>query len=176
MHKPSRVEVCGPLAAYAVGFRRELAGRGYPRSRATGLLLLMARLSRRLAVLGREVEALSDDDVEQFVSYRRSVGRGDRRLTARAMAPLLEYLRALGVVPRLGPAASTVQEQFVGAFVDYLATERGLAASTIDNYRRIAVRFLAMECDWPDRIAEANAEQVTAFVLAEAAARRSAGR
>jgi hypothetical protein len=45
MHKPSRVDVAGPLAAYAIGFRRELAGRGYSRSRATGLLLLMARLS-----------------------------------------------------------------------------------------------------------------------------------
>jgi hypothetical protein len=53
MHKPSRVEVAGPLAAYAVGFRRELAGRDYSRSRATGLLLLMAHLSRWLAERGR---------------------------------------------------------------------------------------------------------------------------
>ena len=174
MHKPSRVEVSGPLAAYAVGFRQELAGRGYSRSRATGLLLLMARLSRRLAEFGREVEELSDDDIEQFVSYRRSVSRDDRQLTARAMAPLLEHLRALGVVPQPTPAALTVQEQFVDAFVDHLVTERGLAASTIDNYRRVAVRFMAMESDWPDRIAEANAEYVTAFVLAQAA-RRSAG-
>ena len=174
MHKPSRVEVSGPLAAYAVGFRQELAGRGYSRSRATGLLLLMARLSRRLAEFGREVEELSDDDIEQFVSYRRSVSRDDRQLTARAMAPLLEHLRALGVVPQPTPAALTVQEQFVDAFVGHLVTERGLAASTIDNYRRVAVRFMAMESDWPDRIAEANAEYVTAFVLAQAA-RRSAG-
>ena len=174
MHKPSHVEVPGPLAAYAVGFRQELAGRGYSRSRATGLLLLMARLSRRLAELGREVKGLSDEDIEQFVSYRRSVSRDDRQLTARAVAPLLEHLRALGVVPQPIPAALTVQEQFVDAFVDHLVTERGLAASTIDNYRRVAVRFLAMESDWPDRIAEANAEHVTAFVLAQAA-RRSAG-
>jgi integrase len=62
----------------------------------------------------------------------------------------------------------------VDVFVDHLVTERGLAASTIGNYRRVAVRFLAVESDWPDRIAEANAEHVTAFVLAQAA-RRSAG-
>lgn len=174
MHKPSHVEVSGPMAAYAVGFRQDLAGRGYSRSRATGLLLLMARLSRRLAGLGREVEELSDEDIEQFVSYRRSVSRDDRQLTARAMAPLLEHLRGLGVVPPPVPAALTVQEQFVDAFVDHLVAERGLAASTIDSYRRIAVGFLAMESDWPDRIAEANAEHVTAFVLAQAA-RRNAG-
>lgn len=174
MHRPSRVEVPGPLAAYAVGFRLELASRGYSRSRATGLLLLMARLSRRLAELGREVEELSDDDIEQFVSYRRKVSRDDRQLTARAMALLLEYLRGLGVVPGPAPAVLTVQEQFLGAFVDHLGIQRGLAASTIDNYRRVAVGFLAMESDWPARIAEANADHVTAFVLARAA-RRSAG-
>jgi len=174
MHKPSHVQVPGPLAAYAVGFRQELACRGYSRSRATGLLLLMARLSRRLAELGREVEELSDDDIEQFVSYRRSVSRDDRQLTARAMAPLLEYLRGLGVVPRPAPAVLTAQERFLGAFVDHLVTEPGLAASTIDNYRRVAVGFLAMESDWPDRIADANPDHVTAFVLAQAA-RRSAG-
>jgi integrase/recombinase XerD len=174
VHKPSRVEVPGPLAVHAVGFRQELAGRGYSRSRATGLLLLMARLSRRLAELGREVEELSDDDIEHFVSYRRSVSRDDRQLTARAMAPLLEYLRGLGVVPRPAPAVLTVQERFVGAFVDHLVTERGLAASTIDNYRRVAVGFLAMDSGWPARIAEADAEHVTAFVLTQAV-RRSVG-
>jgi integrase/recombinase XerD len=175
MHKPSRVEVAGPLAAYAIGFRRELAGRGYSRSRATGLLLLMARLSRWLAERGREAGELSDVDIEHFASYRRSVSRDDRRLTARAMAPLLEYLQGLGVVPPPVPAvALTARERFVDAFVGHLIAERGLAASTIDNHRRVAVRFLAMECDWPDGIAGVSAEQVTAFVLAEAA-RRSAG-
>jgi integrase/recombinase XerD len=175
MHKPSRVEVAGPLAANAIGFRRELAGRGYSRSRTTGLLLLMARLSRWLAERGRTAGELSDADIEQFASYRRLVSRDDRRLTARAMAPLLEYLRGLGVVPPPVPTvASTARERFVDAFVGYLVSERGLAASTIDNYRRVAVRFLAMESDWPDRIVGVGAEQVSAFVLAHAA-RRSAG-
>jgi integrase/recombinase XerD len=175
MHKPSRVEVAGPLAAYAIGFRRELAGRGYSRSRATGLLLLMARLSRWLTERGRAAGELSDVDLEQFVSYRRLVSRDDRRLTARAMAPLLEYLRGLGVVPQPVPAvALTARERLVDAFVAYLVAERGLAASTIGNYRAVAVRFLATEGEWPDGIAGVGAEQVSAFVLAEAA-RRSAG-
>jgi integrase/recombinase XerD len=175
MHKPSRVGVAGPLAAYAIGFRQELARRGYSRSRATGLLLLMARLSRWLAERGREAGELCDADIEQFASYRRSVSRDDRHLTARAMAPLLEHLRGLGVVPLPVPTvALTAQERFVGAFVGYLVSERGLAASTIDNYRRVATQFLATESDWPDRIDEMSAEQVSLFVLAEAA-RRSAG-
>jgi integrase/recombinase XerD len=175
MHKPSRVEVAGPLAAYASGFRRELAGRGYSRSRTTGLLLLMARLSRWLAGRGRNAGELSDVDLERFVSHRRVVSRDDRQLTARAMAPLLEYLRGLGVVPQPAPVvALSPREQLLDAFVAYLAAERGLAASTIGNYRGVAARFLAMESDWPDGIAGVCAEQVSAFVLAEAA-RCSAG-
>lgn len=175
MHKPSRVEVARPLAAYAIGFRRELAGQGYSRSRTTGLLLLMARLSRWLAERGRTAGELSDVDIEQFASYRRSVSRDDRRLTARPMAPLLEYLRGLGVVPPPVPTvASTARERFVDASVGYLVAERGLAVSTIDNYHRVAVQFLVMESGWPDGIAGVRAEQVSAFVLAEAAG-RSAG-
>jgi integrase/recombinase XerD len=170
MHKPSRVEVAGPLAAYASGFRRELAGRGYSRSRMTGLLLLMARLSRWLAERGREPGDLSDVDLEQFVSHRRAFSRDDRQLSARALAPLLEYLQGLGVMPQPAPAvALTAWEQLLDAFVGHLAAERGLAASTIGNYRGVAARFLATESEWPDGIAGVGAEQVNAFVLAEAA-------
>jgi integrase/recombinase XerD len=128
-----------------------------------------------LAERGLAAGELSDVDLEQFASYRRSVSRDDRRLTARAMAPLREYLRALGVVPRLVPVvALTARERLLDAFVGYLVAERGLAAPTIDNYRGVAVRFLATESHWPDGIAGVGAEQVSAFVLAEAA-RRSAG-
>jgi integrase len=91
------------------------------------------------------------------------------------MAPLLEYLRELGVVPWPAPVvAFTPRERLLDAFVGYLAAERGLAASTIGNYRGVAVRFLATEGGWPDGIAGVGPEQVSAFVLAEAA-RRSAG-
>jgi integrase/recombinase XerD len=173
MHKPSRVEVAGPLAAYATGFRRELAGRGYSRSRTTGLLLLMARLSRWLAERGLAAGELSDVDLERFVSHRRVVSRDDRQLTAGAMAPLLEYLRGLEVVSQPVPvAALTPREQLLDAFVGYLVAERGLAASTIGNYRGVAARYLTA-VDWSDGTG-LLAEQVSAFVLVEAA-RCSAG-
>jgi len=176
MHKPSRVGVAGPLAPHAAGFRRELAGRqGYSRSRATGLLLLMAHLSRWLANHGVDPRYLSDAPVEQFVSHRRVVSRDHRRLTTRSIAPLLEYLRGLGVVPQPAPVvAEDPGEQLLDAFVAYLGAERGLAASTIGNYRGVAARFLITESDWPEGVAGLGAEQVSAFVLAEAA-RCSAG-
>jgi integrase len=173
MHKPSRVEVVGPLAVYAVGFRRALAGQGYSRSRATGLLLLMARLSRWLAERGLRAGELSDVVLEGFVARRRVVSRDDRRLTARAMGPLLEYLRGLGVAPQPAPTvAGTRQEQLLDAFVDYLTVERGLASSTIDNYRIVAGRFLTAT-GWSAGPGLC-AEQVSGFVLAESVG-RSAG-
>ena len=164
------------MALYATGFRRALAGRGYSRSRATGHLLLMAHLSRWLVEQGLDVGDLSDVDMERFVSDRRAASRDHRRLTAKGVAPLLDYLRGLGVVaPPAVLVADGPLDQLLDGFVGYLVAERGLAAATVSNYRRVAVRFLSEGC--PRGVAgvgELSAEQVTTFVLVEAA-RRSAG-
>jgi integrase/recombinase XerD len=174
--KPSRVGVSGPLEPYAVGFRRALAGQGYSRSRATGHLLLMAHLSRWLVEHGLHARDLSDVDVEQFVSYRRAVSRDHRRLTARGVAALLDYLRGLGVVPQPVPlVAEGSLEQLLDVFTGYLVAERGLAAATVSNYRGVAVRFLSGGGRRAaDALGSLSAEEVSRFVLVEAA-RRSAG-
>jgi integrase/recombinase XerD len=49
---PSRVRVVGPLAAYRVGFGRELSGQGYTPGSASLQLLLMAHVSRWLVAQG----------------------------------------------------------------------------------------------------------------------------
>jgi hypothetical protein len=80
----------------------------------------MAHLSRWLANQGVDPWDLCDAHVEQFVSHRRVVSRDHRRLTARSIAPLLEYLRALGVVPQPVPVvAEDPGEQLLDAFVAY---------------------------------------------------------
>ena len=64
------------------------------------------------------------------------------------MGPLLDHLRRIGVVPApervnvLGGRAQLIEE-----FVGYLIAERGLAVSTVGNYRSVADRFLA-GCRW----------------------------
>jgi integrase len=135
----------------------------------------MAHLSRWLAERGLEAGELSDVHVEQFVSHRRTVSRDHRRLTVRGVAPLLEYLRGQGVVPQPIPTvAETPRAQLLDAFVGYLAAERGLAVSTVNNYRSVADRFLTAGSDWPDGEAGPAglcAEQVNAFVLAESVGR-----
>lgn len=176
---PSRVRVDGPLKPYADGFRRELARQGYSSSPAAGHLQLMAHLSRWLVDRGLEPGELTGAGVEQFVEGRRAAGRVHRRLTLRGVSPLLGYLRAEGVVPAPEPPTVTGPlELLLAEFVGYLVGERGLAASTVANHRRVAKAFLSARSGEPgsnEGVVDAlAAEEVIGFVLVEAE-RRSPG-
>ena len=172
---PSRVRVSGPLEAYAAGFREELSTLGYSARSAAGHLQLMAHLSRWLVEIGLAPGELTLPQAERFVQGRRDGSRVHRSLTLRGMQPLLDYLRRIGVVAVVGPAAASggrdvVIEQFTG----YLIGERGLAASTIVNYRAVAGRFLA-GCRWESgALVGVSSKSVNSFVLGEAT-RRSSG-
>lgn len=176
---PSRVRVDGPLKPYVDGFRRELSKRGYSSSPAAGHLQMMAHLSRWLTGQGLDPGELTAVRVEQFLENRRASGRVHRRLTLRGVSPLLGYLRGLGVVPQPEPAAAVGRlEQMVEEFSGYLVNERGLAETTVANYRSVATSFLsAYGCKTGmDGLAirDLAADDVIGFVLAEAD-RRSAG-
>ena len=131
---PARVQVPGPLEAYAGSFREELSGLGYSSSRAAGHLQLMAHLSRWLADTGLGPSELTVSCAERFVGHRRAASRVHRCLTLHGMGPLLDHLRRIGVVPApervnvLGGRAQLIEE-----FVGYLIAERGLAVSTVGN-------------------------------------------
>lgn len=176
---PSRVRVEGPLKPYADGFRRELAGRGYSSSPAAGHVQLMAHLSRWLTHHDLEPGELTVARVEQFIEHRRAIGRVHRRLTLGGVSPLLGYLRELGMVPQPEPTVAVGPfERLVEEFCSYLVNERGLAESTVTNYRSVAKAFLsACECgSGMDGLAVADlaADDIIRFVLAEAG-RRSGG-
>lgn len=142
MNEPSRVRVTGPLASYAPGFREELAGWGYTKSSSAGQLQLMAHVSGWLAGQGLDVGGLTPGCVEQFFALRRAEGRS-AHLSQRALAPLLEHLRGLGVVPVAAVAAArTPVEQLLERYRSYLAQERGLVGKTVRCYEDIARRFL----------------------------------
>ena len=176
MPTPSRVRVGGPLATYANGFREELARLGYSSSPAAGHLQLMAHLSRWLADRDLDPGELTAGLVEQFLVDRRASGRVHRRLTLRGVAPLLGYLRGLGVVPEPPAVRAGPLEQLLADFAVYLVGERGLAEATVRNYRGVAEGFLAA-CSSQAAglvVAELTADDVTGFVLT-ASARHSAG-
>jgi len=123
------VRVKGPLAPYAVGFGRYLEGRGYRPGSVVDQLWLMAHFSRWLAGRGIEPSTLDAEAVERFRCARR--GRYAHLGGARALGPLLGYLRGLGVVPELAAVADTLVERLLASYRDYLVRERGLQPGSV---------------------------------------------
>lgn len=159
--RAARVRVSGPLAQHAEGFRAMLAGRGYAPSSAAGQLQLMAHMSRWLAREGRPADDLAPATVGQFLQARKAAGYR-RFLSARAVAPLLDYLKAAGLVsPAVSPEPGG---DVLAGYREYLVTERGLAACTVRNYLDAARLLVAQD---GLRLETLTAGDVTGFVLAQ---------
>src|ERR1017187_1244305 len=97
----SRVRVSGPLAEHAAGFAVHLAGAGYTPLSAANQVRLLAHLSRWLEDRGLAPGELTGQRVQEFLAARRAAGY-TCRLSERGLAPLLDCLRGLGVVPEPG--------------------------------------------------------------------------
>lgn len=165
MRGPSVVRVEGPLARYAPGFGAHLLERGYAPSSAEDQVRLMAHVSRWLAEQSGEPAGLTPAAVEQFLVVRRA---GYVKLTSRrGLAPLLGYLRGLGVLPEAGAEVPSPTEEVLADYRDWLVGERGLAAGTVRLREQVARLFLAEQPE-PLELAlrRLEAREVTAFVLA----------
>lgn len=140
---PSAIRVTGALSPYATGFRGELARRGYTPSSTSVRMLLMAHLSCWLEHEDLMAAELTSEVVDQFVRARRAEGR-TWLISARALAPLLDYLRALDVVPKpVLQLPATPTEQLLDGYAHYLVCERALVPSTVRTYVTVAGLFLA---------------------------------
>ena len=168
MHDPSRVRVSGPLEVFAAGFAVELARLGYRRTPVTFQLQLMAHASRWLDREGLGADELTSEVVERFLAERRAASYTNY-VTARAMAPLLGYLRGLGVAPAASPRVAVgAVEVLLGDYREYLAVERALTAGTIEGYVAAVRAFLDGRLRDGDvlALAELSAADVVAFVVA----------
>lgn len=156
------------MKPFATGFAAELERLGYRRTPATVQLQFMAHASRWLEREQIGAAGLTGEVVERFLEERRAAGYRDR-VTWRAMAPLLGYLRGLGVVPPALPRVAVgAVEVLLADYREYLAVERGLTADTIEGYALAARPFLeARQCDG-DRLDldSVSASDVMAFVVA----------
>ena len=176
MKDPRRVRVSGPLAAYRDGFAAELAGRGYAAGSAQHQVGLLAHLSRWLDSRGLGAADLTAARAEEFLAARRADGY-TRELSGRGMAPLLGYLRGLGVVPASPQlAACPAAELLVQDYRRYLMRERGLAESTVGAYLGTARLFLCQREARPGGLdlEHLTAGQVTGFVVQQCGRRRVA--
>jgi len=174
MFDPASVRIRGPLRTYLAGFWAELRRQGYAPFSARNLLLVMAHLGRWLQADGLALGDLTEDRAAAFLRHRREQGYTGFR-TRRALEPLLQYLRGVGVVPKPLPVVDdSPAGQLVRAYVRYLARERGLGAATIRAYSDFARRFIIEErprLDW-FRLAPL---EVARFVLRQARRSSSIG-
>jgi integrase/recombinase XerD len=164
-----RVLIVGPLAVFADGFTAELERLGYSPFTAVEQLRLMAHLSRWMEERGSDVTELTPARASAFLADRRACGHA-HRCSPRALDPLLEFLRGLGVAPPLTLARiETASDRLLAEFEDHLLADRGLSDRTVANYRRVAALFLADR--FPDGqllLGQLAAADVTAFMLAQA--------
>lgn len=167
MKDPSRVRVSGPLEPFAAGFAGELGRLGYKRVSIVFQLELMAHASRWLEAEGLGADALTREVVEGLMAERRAAGFTNY-VTARAMAPLLAFLRGVGVVvPEAPRAPSGTVEVLLGRFGEYLSVERGLTADTVVGYVHAVRPFLVgLDDDGGLDLRGLTAGQVTGFVVA----------
>ncbi len=168
-----RIIVSGPLAPFADGLRRELAGQGYALDTVSDHVHLLADLSSWLGGQDLTAADLTTQTAEEFLRDRRR--RGHRiGLSPRAIAPILGYLRDLQAAPPPVPLVPvTPEEMLLASYRDYLSAERGVSAGTVTHYLRCARVFLGTLPGQLDAaLAGLSAADVTGYVLAWAGRRQ----
>lgn len=157
----------GLLGPQVDGYREWLARKGYTVGTARNMLTDLGRVGRWLSAEGLEVAQLDEERMAAFLTARRA--SRDRRVPgARAMVPLLSFLREAGVAPPVQPS-STPLDALLGQYRRWLVQERGLAATTVARYETTARRFLRERASVGDSFAPAalTGSDVNAFLLRE---------
>lgn len=159
--------VTGPLESYVPGFAVELRRLGYTANSAAGQVGVVAHLSRWMVGERLETTDLIEPVIERYLAARRAAGYTNYR-TAKALAPLLGYLRGLGVAPPPSvPAPTGPAEELLAGYRRYLLGERGLGAATAGGYVDLVRPFVLTRAgDAGVDLAGLSAADVVGFVLA----------
>ncbi len=160
------VRMAGPLMRYAPGLADELARLGFTELSARAQLGLAAHLSRWLAAAGLGTGALTSSAVQEYLEARRAAGY-TAYLTPKALAPLLGYLRGLGVAPLAEiRAPRTPAEELLEEYRCYLLAERCLQAAVARGYVDSVRPFVACHAAAGADLRQLAAGDVTAFLVA----------
>lgn len=165
MRDPALVQVPGPLAPFAEGFRARLQVWGYAPGSQVVHLRLMSELSRWLDGRGLNGSGLSTAVIDEFVGDCR-VGRQGARPIRSRRPPLLEYLREIGATALPVAKVDGPVEALLVDYGAYLAHERGLAATTVQRNTDLVRPFLAAQVAAGLDPSALNAGDVIAFMLA----------
>lgn len=130
----------GGLGTQVEGYEAWLVQRGYTPSTVRNMLKELGQVGRWLMVEELEAEQLDEQRIAGFIAARRAAGY--RRVPGpRAMAPLLSYLREVGIAAEAPPLATPLG-LLLAQYRTWLVGERGLALSTVLRYENTARRFL----------------------------------
>jgi site-specific recombinase XerD len=134
--------VSGPLEAVLPAFAGELTRLGFARISAEQHVCFLACLDRWMVASKLGVGDLSPDVVDAFLAHRRDAGYA-LYSSRRAIAPLLEFLTAQGLLPVVEPSPLGPVDRLLQEYAAYLVVERGLAAETVSCYLRCVRPFVA---------------------------------
>jgi site-specific recombinase XerD len=174
---PLRVEMSGPLSAFAAGFLEDLQHRGYRPGTAAKQLQAMSHLSRWMAERDVESIDLTKPVLEEFACDRRASG-WTHVVSLKGLGPLIDYLRRAGLITTGAPAAPVGQSaELLDRYAKYLLDRRGMASTSVRNYVDIARVFLDGRQRSRGHLAldELDAATINEFVLNEARRRKVAG-
>jgi len=160
MSVAARVRMAGPLTRYVEGFAAELTAHGYTDLSLANQLRLMADLSRWLQAAKTPVDEIDHEAVARFLAKRRRTHTGF--ITKRALAPLLRYLEAVGVVSVVAPARRP-EGELLREYERYLVEERAVLPARRNLCLAVAAEFLDGK-----RARALKAKDVTRFVDARA--------
>ena len=164
----------GPLARFATGCELWLTAKGFSRASVYHRRVLFDHLGRWLEVEGLGAAELTAERAGQFLEARRAAGYVTW-VSPRSVLLPLAYLRELGATPPPAPVVAVGRiEEVIDGFRGYLMLERGLAASTIAEYERVARVFFAQRPVGLG-LGELTAGDVSAFLARECPRRSVSG-
>lgn len=157
----------GQLRPQVEGYRAWLGQRGYTPATIRNMLKDLGQVGLWLSTEGLDAAQLDEARVGVYLTARREAGH--RKVPgARAMVPLLCYLREAGVVsvrrPSLTPLGAVL-----GQYRSWMVQERGLATTTVLRYENTARLFLQEQAVTVDGFAPAalTGADINAFLLRE---------
>lgn len=164
----------GSLAPEVEGYKAWLADLGYTPQTVRNMLKDLGQVGRWLGTSGLTVAELNEQQMMAFLADRQVTGKR-RALGPRGMAPLLAYLRMVGVAPEALPSLAPL-DVLLEQYREWMLGERGLADSTVLRYENTARRFLREQAvrDGVLMPAVLTGADVNVFLLRECA-RVSAG-
>jgi site-specific recombinase XerD len=162
------------LASWEEPYRLWLAAQGYSPATVNDRIWQLDGLSRWVERERLVVSELTPERVEQFEASRLAAGYSMR--WARCTRLPLRFLREIGAVAPASVVVNGLVEELLGDYRGYLARERGLAESSIENYGRVARLFLS-ERERVDGLAleRLTAAEVSGFLARECPKRGVAG-